>query len=75
MSASDLRELAKRIRECNRWRRGEGKYGVPGCPPPETARQFGLLFDEVATVLESNADQFRDATKLVPGTYEEPWMP
>lgn len=47
------RSLANRLREMNKWRRGEGKYAEAGSEPPESPKDFGMLLDSAATVLEN----------------------
>lgn len=51
-TAGAYREMAQRIREMNRWRRGEGRYEEAGVDPPEPVKEWGMLLDEVAEVLE-----------------------
>lgn len=44
-------ELADKLDLYNHWRRGDCPFEEPGCEPPMTPKELGLLIEEVIKIL------------------------
>lgn len=60
-----VRKIVARLREYNKWRRGQAPYDKVGAELPFTAREIGYLIDDAIGALEEkqSENQSRKTTR------------